>query len=179
MKEAYIAKNVLDYSEIKQVYDHLMNNPCWHIGGGYANADNPILAYPRFVAKDPNGIHSEFIAAYMIATMVNVKQKIRDKYGFELPTHDIESVVFNAQRKGNIPCFHTDGTGSKKYSWSIIGFMTPQWDKSWGGELQIQEETFTFEPGDFIAFKSTELHDAMPILVDTPFYRLTCACMIP
>ena len=67
----------------------------------------------------------------------------------------------------------------KKYSWSIIGFMTPQWDKSWGGELQIQEETFTFEPGDFIAFKSTELHDAMPILVDTPFYRLTCACMIP
>ena len=115
----------------------------------------------------------------MIATMVNVKQKIRDKYGFELPTHDVESVVFNAQRKGNIPCFHTDGVGDKKYSWSIIGFMTPQWDKSWGGELQIQEETFTFEPGDFIAFKSTELHDAMPILVDTPFYRLTCACMIP
>ena len=116
----------------------------------------------------------------MIATMVNVKQNIRDKYGFELPTHDVESIVFNAQKKGNIPCFHTDACVCRKYTWSIVGFLSPQWDKSWGGELQIQEETFTFEPGDFIAYKGgSQLHDAMPILVDTPFWRLSCALMIP
>ena len=50
--------------------------------------------------------------------------------------------------------------------------MTPQWDKSWGENYKSKKRLLLLNL-DFIS-KSTELHDAMPILVDTPFYRLTC-----
>ena len=95
-----------------------------------------------------------------------------------MPVGGLGAVGFNAQRKGNIPLFHTDGDTKGPFKWSAVGFLTPQWDESWGGELQIEDKTFIYEPGDFVVFRSDLYHDALPIKVDTPFWRVSVACMM-
>lgn len=174
----YIAKNVLSKGDIDQLYGHLMGESIWKIGGAYANSDDPLTHYPRAMAMDANGIHSPFLAGYFVSLMGRIRDQIEEEYGFVLPVGGLGAVGFNAQRKGNISLFHTDGDAKGKFTWSIVGFLSPQWDPSWGGELQIEDRTYTFEPGDFVLFRSNELHDALPIKVDTPFWRVTVACMI-
>ena len=50
----------------------------------------------------------------------------------------------------------------------IVGFLTPDWDDSWGGELQIEDKTIKFKPGNFVLFSGNNLHDAMPVKVGLP-----------
>jgi hypothetical protein len=174
----YIVKNILKTVDIEQIYESLINDGLWKIGGAYANASDPRLCYPRTVAMDSNGMHNPFIAGYFTAVMARIRDEIQDNYGFSLPSHALGAIGFNAQRQGNISEFHVDGDSGGKYTWSSVGFLTPQWDPSWGGELQIEDKTYIFEPGDFVVFRSNLFHDALPIKVDTPFWRVTVALMI-
>lgn len=169
----YIAKGILNDSDIKSIYHQLMNEPKWNIGG----SSDPIYDFPRLIAFDTEGIYDPFLTGYFISTLGKIRDKIYDDYGFNIPDK-LETIRFNAQKKGNIPSFHSDFDHKGTFSWSVVGFLTPQWDKTWGGELQIQDKTFLFEPGDFIVFKSSDYHDALPIKVDTPFWRVSVACMI-
>ena len=175
----YIVKNILNNTDVSQLYGHLMGESFWNIGGGYANNTDPTMYYPRAVAMDGNGMHSPFIAGYFIATLSKIRERVESEYGFIIPSQSLETVAFNAQRKGNIPLFHTDGDSKgNSMQWSAVGFLTPQWDKSWGGELQIEDKTFIYEPGDFVVFRSDLYHDALPIKVDTPFWRVSVALMM-
>jgi hypothetical protein len=174
----YIVKNLLSKGDVEQVYGHLMGEATWKIGGAYGGIDDPLTHYPRTVAMDANGMHSPFLSGYFICLMSVLRDRIQEEYGFTLPVGSLGAIGFNAQRKGNISVFHTDGDAKGKYIWSVVGFLTPQWDPSWGGELQIEDRTYTFEPGDFVVFRSNELHDALPIKVDTPFWRVSVACMM-
>ena len=174
----YLAKSVLKKGDIDQLYGHLMGESIWKIGGAYSGSDDPLTNYPRAVAMDGNGMHSPFLAGYFIATMNRLRDIVEEDYGFVLPVGGLGAVGFNAQRKGNIPLFHTDGDTKGPFKWSAVGFLTPQWDESWGGELQIEDKTFIYEPGDFVVFRSDLYHDALPIKVDTPFWRVSVACMM-
>ena len=174
----YIAKGVLSRTDMDQVYGHLMGESIWNIGGGYANNSDPLMCYTRAIAMDDKGMHSPFIAGYFVATLAKIREKIEQEYGFVIPSQSLATVAFNAQRKGNIPLFHTDGNSKGPMTWSAVGFLTPQWDESWGGELQIEDKTFVYEPGDFVVFRSDLYHDALPIKVDTPFWRVSVALMM-
>ena len=174
----YVVKNILSRADINDLYQRMMNEPFWSIGSAYQGNTDPASYYPRSVVMSSNGVYSPFIAGYFTAVVNRIRDKIRNDYGFEIPAHNLDFIGFNAERKGNIPLFHIDANNGKPYKWSIVGFLTPQWDSSWGGELQIEDRTYTFEPGDFVLFKSNEYHDSLPIKVDTPFWRISVACMI-
>ena len=174
----HVLHDVMSNKDIQQIYTHVIENSLWKINSAYGGLDNPELMYPRMQAMDENGMHDPFLAGYFIATMARVRDELLDKHGFRLPTQSIAAIGFNAQRKGNVPEFHTDADGKGPHVWSAVGFLTPQWDPSWGGELQIEDKTFTYGPGDFIVFRSNKLHDALPIKVDTPFWRVSVSCMM-
>tara|TARA_A100001201_G_C4045009_1_gene187890 strand:- start:381 stop:911 length:531 start_codon:yes stop_codon:yes gene_type:complete len=174
----YVAKNILSKSDINDLYQRMLNEPFWRIGATYQGIDDPASHHPRSVVMNSNGIYSPFIAGYFTAVVNRVRDKIHDDYGFVIPTNSLDTIGFNAEKKGNISIFHTDAYNGETFTWSIVGFLTPQWDPSWGGELQIEDRTYTFEPGDFVLFKSNEYHDSLPIKVDTPFWRISVACLI-
>ena len=183
----YVAKNILNKTDINDLYQRMLNEPFWRIGATYQGLDDPASHHPRICVMNSEGIHNPFVAGYFTAVMNRVRDKIYDDYGFMIPSHNLDNISFNAERKGNVSIFHTDdygkgeyGTnsyGKESYTCSVVGFLTPQWDSSWGGELQILDRTYTFEPGDFVVFKSNEFHDSLPIKVDTPFWRISVACM--
>ena len=174
----YLVKKVLNKQDVTQVYNHLMGESIWKIGSAYRGNDDPTYHYPRALAMDSNGIHSPFLSGYFVAVMNRIRDRIEEEHGFTIPTGGLSAIGFNAQREGNIPLFHTDGDSEGPMTWSSVGFLSPQWDPSWGGELQIQDRKYIFEPGDFVVFRSNELHDALPIKVDTPFWRVSVALMI-
>jgi hypothetical protein len=181
MSDYYIAKNVMTEEEVAYIYDYLINVCPWRINSPYMRQDNHDHeyfrhhSYPHMSALGPGGMQDPWLTGYFTATMNSVNIRMKESYGFTLPTHRIQSINFNAQRKSDYSKLHTDGNG---FQWSVIGFLTPEWDDSWGGELRIQENVVKYKPGDFIAFKSNILHDAMPVLVDTPFWRVTVACFM-
>tara|TARA_Y100000022_G_C13021377_1_gene271325 strand:- start:38 stop:568 length:531 start_codon:yes stop_codon:yes gene_type:complete len=174
----YVAKNILNKTDINDLYQRMLNEPFWRIGATYQGLDDPASHHPRSIAMNSNGVYNPFIAGYFTAVVNRIRDKIRDDYGFEIPAHSLDTIGFNAERKGNISSFHRDVYNGEPFTWSIVGFLTPQWDPSWGGELQIEDRTYTFEPGDFVLFKSNEYHDSLPIKVDTPFWRISVACLI-
>ncbi len=164
--------------DVDSIYNHVINDGFWKIDGAYGGLDDPRLCYPRMQALDPNGMHNPFLAGYFMATMARIRDRIEDEHGFILPTQSIAAIGFNAQRKGNVAEFHTDADKNGPHVWSAVGFLTPQWDPTWGGELQIEDKKFIYEPGDFVVFRSNLLHDALPIKVDTPFWRVSVSMML-
>ena len=181
MSDFYIAKDVMTEEEVAYIYDYLINVCPWRINSSYFRQDSADHEYyrhhnyPHMSALGPGGMQDPFLTGYFTATMSAVNIRMKEQYGFTLPAHRTNSINFNAQRKSDNFKFHTDGDGDQ---WSIVGFLTPAWDESWGGELRVQENLVKYKPGDFVAFKSNLLHDAMPIKVDTPFWRITVACFM-
>tara|TARA_R110002072_G_scaffold92003_1_gene205040 strand:- start:575 stop:760 length:186 start_codon:yes stop_codon:yes gene_type:complete len=60
----------------------------------------------------------------------------------------------------------------------MVGFLTPEWDQSWGGSLQVQDKEIKFSPGNFVLFSGNDLHDAMPVKVNLPFWRISVGIFI-
>ena len=174
----YIVKNVIGDKDISMLYNHAIKECTWNIGTSYAEATNPKLEYPTHLVFNSRGMHNPFLAGYFLSTLSVIRKRIEDEHGFSIPTEKISTIGCNAQRKGNISQFHEDADENGAHSWSIVGFLTPQWDPSWGGDLQIEDKTVTYQPGDFVVYRSNLLHDALPIKVDTPFWRVTVACLL-
>ena len=61
--------------------------------------------------------------------------------------------------------------------YSIVGFFTPQWAEEWGGELNIEGKVIKYNPGDFILFESTKLHQSKEIK-KIPYWRTSVSYMI-
>jgi hypothetical protein len=176
MSNFYYADNILSLDEVKYCYNVLLNHK-WNIKSFYQQEgiDNSDLAYPNMMAYKDGTVYDPYLFGLMSGILFSVNKRIQEKYNFTLPTHKIKTVQFNAQGKSDDCSFHSDGTHNQ---WSVVGFLTPQWHKEWGGDLQIEDETVTYKPGDFVVFKSSHLHDALPVKVKTPFWRITTAIFL-
>ena len=62
----------------------------------------------------------------------------------------------NAQQKNDKFQFHDH----RDCRHTMVGFLTPEWDQSWGGSLQVQDKEIKFSPGNFVLFSGNDLHDS-------------------
>ena len=88
---------------------------------------------------------------------------------FDLGNYQIKSIILNAQQQSDKFHFHDH----RQYKYSLVGFLTPEWEKEWGGELQVEDTTIQFKPGSFVLFSGSDLHDAMPVKINLPFWRIS------
>ena len=169
MQDIYHCDNVLSKQELLPIYEMLMKQS-WSIYSAYESQTTYSNSYPSKNIYQDGQAFDPLLTGYFSGLAYNVNRKLREKYNWELPINKITKIQMNAQKKGSVFNFHQDGTPDM---YSMIGFLTPEWQDSWGGTLQIEGETVKYRPGDFVVFKSNYLHDAMPILEDTPWYRIS------
>ena len=180
----YYCENILNIKEVKEVYKHLFLKHRWTVANPYGDKNFGtdldgvyLTSVVMNKYKDtPVGIFEPYLYGLFRGILFSINQKLKNKYNFtfDIEEENIFKIQLNAQKKSDYNKYHIDD----EYAYSIIGFLTPFWDKSWGGELQIESERIDFSPGDFLVFKSNKLHDALPIIKETPFYRVTAAMFI-
>ena len=164
-------KNVLHSREIKKLYNDLLATPEWSIISAYGDDFNPTPVLNVTYDNNPLSMkwHGFFQGLYLGLNTIMLQQ-----HNFNLGDYSLNTVTLNAQKNFNDFVFHSHDD----YRYSIVGFLTPQWQKEWGGELQIEEKTINFKPGDFILFDGKKLHDALPVKMPIPFWRVTIAMFI-
>ena len=179
----YYCENILNIDEVKEVYKYLFLNHKWNVTNAYGEKElgtDLDGVYLNSIVMNNDGnqfrIHEPYLYGLFRGILFSVNQRLKNKYNFTLGVgeENITRIQLNAQKKSNYNKYHIDNP----YTYSVIGFLTPFWDKNWGGELQIESKTIDFSPGDFLVFKSNKIHDALPVIKETPFYRATVAMFI-
>ncbi len=170
MTNIYEIKNVLNQYEIKDVYKKLLEEN-WRIDTPY----DPISIYhPTFKVSFDNMILNPYWFGYFTALVSAVNSSLRKEKNFDLGFYEVKSITLNAQQKSDKFQFHDH----RDCRHTIVGFLTPEWDESWGGSLQVQDKKINFTPGNFVLFSGNDLHDAMPVKVNLPFWRISVGIFI-
>jgi Rps23 Pro-64 3,4-dihydroxylase Tpa1-like proline 4-hydroxylase len=176
----YYCENILNNQEVEEIYNELFKAPRWLINNPYNHNNSEDGIYCQSIIQNSQSKeYDPYLFGLFKGIAIGVNKKLKEKYNFSLDLNN-ENIIrtqLNAQKKSNFSQFHTDGIKGVE-SYSIIGFLTPYWDKMWGGQLQIEDKKFNFAPGDFIVFDSKRLHDALPVIKETPFYRVTVAMFV-
>ena len=111
---------------------------------------------------------------YFTALVSGINSSLRKEKNFDLGFYKISSIILNAQQKNDKFQFHDH----RDCRHTMVGFLTPEWDQSWGGSLQVQDKEIKFSPGNFVLFSGNDLHDAMPVKVNLPFWRISVGIFI-
>ena len=172
MAEIYEIKNLLNAHEVKETYDLLMQQN-WNINTISQSEQIYKDLYPHFCVKNQDQICSPYWWGYFRALFAGANKSIKKDYNFQLSNYSIKGIFMNAQKNKGSFHFH-----DHVERWTCVGFLSPYWRDEWGGELQVEDTKITFEPGSFVLFKGHYLHDAMPVKVDLPFWRVSMAMFI-
>jgi len=170
MSDIYEIKNVLNAYEIKNVYNQLLDHD-WKINTPYGNLS---IYYPTFKVSFDNSIFNPYWYGFFSGLVASVNSHLQREQGFELGFYKIKSISLNAQQKSDKFHFHDH----RECAHTLVGFLTPEWDSSWGGSLQVKDTTINFSPGNFVLFSGNDLHDAMPVKVNLPFWRMSVGIFI-
>ena len=172
MAEVYEIKNLLNEFEIKETYDLLMQQN-WNINTIYQGAQTYEDLYPHFCVFNQDQILNPYWYGFFRALFAGANRSVKKDYNFELSSYKIKEIQINAQKNKGSYHFHDHNE-----RWTIVGFLTPYWNEEWGGELQVEDTKVTCSPGNFALFKGAYMHDAMPVKVDLPFWRISVAMFI-
>ena len=158
-------KNILNEYEIKNTYKKLLEHS-WRIDTPYGNVS---YFYPTFRVSFEETIYNHYWFGYFSGLVSAINSYLRKNNNFDLGNYKIRSITLNAQQKSSKFHFHDH----RQFKYSLVGFLTPEWDKDWGGSLQIEDTEIHFSPGNFVLFSGSDLHDAMPVKIDLPFWRIS------
>ena len=158
-------KNILNEYEIKNTYKKLLEHN-WSIDTTYGNIS---YFYPTFRVSFEETIYNHYWFGYFSGLVSAINSYLRKNNNFDLGNYKIRSITLNAQQKSSKFHFHDH----RQFKYSLVGFLTPEWDKDWGGSLQIEDTEIHFSPGNFVLFSGSDLHDAMPVKIDLPFWRIS------
>jgi len=171
MSDIYEIKNVLNEYEIKKVYDQLLTDD-WKISTPYDSRVS--IYYPTLRVSFDDSIFYPYWYGFFSGLVASVNSHLQREQGFQLGFYKIKSISLNAQQKSDKFHFHDH----RNCAHTLVGFLTPEWDSSWGGSLQVKDTTINFSPGNFVLFSGNDLHDAMPVKVDLPFWRMSVGIFI-
>tara|TARA_R100001509_G_scaffold141711_1_gene96861 strand:+ start:2617 stop:3150 length:534 start_codon:yes stop_codon:yes gene_type:complete len=167
-KAQYIDNVILD-KDLFRLYKDLLDSPTWCL----SRSSIPNETYGNFpgkVIKDNNQIFDPVWNAYFSCLSERINQKFFEKYGYDLPSN-IRRIHLGAKNKNHITYFHSDNL--KDNTISIVGFLTPVWEKVWGGELYVEEEKIDFVPGRFVIFQSERIHNGAAPTKDLHWWRIS------
>ena len=163
----YEIENVLNGFEVKNAYKQLLSNN-WSIHQAYGNETFSNM-YPMFRVSFEDSVYQPYWFGYFSGIVSSINSHLRKEKNFDLGSYSIKSIILNAQQNSGKFHFHDH----RKFKHVIVGFLTPDWEDSWGGELQIEDKKIKFKPGNFVLFSGNHLHDAMPVKVNLPYWRIS------
>jgi len=167
MTKIYEIENVLNTFELKNIYQELMNNG-WTINSSYGEKIHSNF-YPMLRVSFDDSVYHPYWFGFFSGIVSSINSRLKLEKKFDLGSYSIKSIILNAQHNSSKFHFH-EHRDCKRV---IVGFLTPDWDDSWGGELQIEDKTIKFKPGNFVLFPGNNLHDAMPVKVGLPYWRIS------
>jgi hypothetical protein len=167
MQKIYQIENVLNSFELKNIYKKLMD--CgWTINSAYGE-DTYTNFYPMLRVSFEESVYQPYWFGFFSGIVSSINNRLKLEKKFDLGSYSINNIVVNAQHNSSKFHFHEH----RDFKHVIVGFLTPDWDDSWGGELQVEDETIKFKPGNFVIFSGNNLHDAMPVKVGLPYWRIS------
>jgi hypothetical protein len=169
MNNIYIVENVLLKKNILDLYNNLISNSVWDLNRK-SNDDVKLGAFPGFSIKDDNNVFNPYWFGYFQSLFENIHNKFYEKYKFTLP-FNIKRIHLGAKNDSSITNFHCDINDANAYT--IVGFLTPEWDLNWKGQLMVEENVIDFTPGKFVIFKSNLRHNGIGTIFNVPFWRIT------
>lgn len=160
--------NILLKKELFSLYEGLINCNNWNLARSSAGGD--FRTFPGLVIKDNENIFNPYWNGYFTSLYERINISFYNKYDYELPRH-IQRIHLGAKNETSLTEFHVDSNESDAIT--ILGFLTPQWSKEWGGALQVEENKIDFEPGKFLIFKSNEIHEGVGPNQRIPYWRIS------
>jgi len=169
-----IISNVLNKEELFALHTGLVSNNMWSL-----NRNSTINgiggAFPGVIFMDNEEVvyNDSYWLGYFNCLFDRINTELRKQHNFQIQRR-IKRIALNAQNDNHFTEFHQD---SNDTSYSIVGFLTPQWAEDWGGELNIEGKVIKYNPGDFILFDSTKLHQSQEIK-KIPYWRTSVSYVI-
>ena len=169
-----IINNVLTLQDCFSLYEGIINQNMWVLN----RATEPGKiggAFPGVTLVDNMEVihNSPYWIGYFNALFDRINQKLKEQHNFSLKRY-IRRISLNAQNNNHYTEFHADYTAD---TYSIVGFLTPQWAEDWGGELNVEGKIIKYSPGDFILFDSNQLHKSEKIK-QIPYWRTSISYTI-
>ena len=161
--------DIILQKDIFKLYKDLISSNVWNLARS-SNAGEEFGCFPGFIVKDNNQVNNLYWGGYLTSLYERINIKFYEKYNYYL-SNDIQRIHLGAKNETSFTDFHVDNN-LEGYT-TVLGFITPFWLKEWGGELQVEDETFNFIPGKFLIFKSNELHNGIGPNKKIPYWRIT------
>ena len=163
-----IINNVLGKEDVFQVYENLIADNVWTLDR--SSQGNPAGAFPGCtLINDGQPVYNNpYWIGYFTCLFDRLNQKLDEQYNFKL-VRKIKRIALNAANNNYYTEFHGDGNNT----YSIVGFLTPQWSDEWGGELNIEGKLIKYKPGDFVLFNSEQLHKSEEIKKPLNYWRIS------
>jgi len=168
MSEIYTVENIILKKDLNNLYDKLIKSSVWNLS---RTSENGFLGtFPGFIVQEEGNVYNPGFSGYFTCLFENINFNFFKKYGFTLP-NKIKRIHLGSKNDSSLTEFHCDTNNSNAYT--IVGFLTPEWDLQWEGALFIENKKFEFEPGKFIIFKSNLRHNGIGVNKKIPFWRIT------
>jgi len=163
-------KNILNLNELLNIYNKLIDTPAWYLSRMSHN-QNIIKSsgFPGFIVSNENNIYHQYWFGYFEGLLHKIKEEFKKQHNILLP-EKIHRIHLVAKNENSDTSFHTDIENENALS--IIGFLTPSWDKNWGGEFICEDESVTFTPGTFLCINSNKYHNGLGPKIKTPYWRV-------
>jgi|TARA_B110000211_G_scaffold221298_1_gene268774 hypothetical protein len=169
-----IINNVLTKQDCFALYQGLISDNIWNLN---RKSDLKLIggAFPgvNLIQNSKIFFNNQYWIGYFNCLFDRINQKLLEQHNFNL-SRKIQRIDLNAQNDNHYTEFHAD---QKENTFSIVGFLTPQWAEEWGGELNIEGKVIKYNPGDFILFESTKLHQSQKIK-KIPYWRTSVSYVI-
>tara|TARA_R100001509_G_scaffold24983_1_gene13061 strand:+ start:324 stop:854 length:531 start_codon:yes stop_codon:yes gene_type:complete len=169
MSQVYIIDNLISKRHINNLYKGLINTPNWNISRCSIEQDKG--TFPGLDIFSDNKSHNSFWHGYFISLYEKLNEKFYEQNKFYLPPI-IKRIALGAKNNNSFTDFHID-EHNQSNGWTIVGFLTPEWEKDWGGALQVEDKTIDFVPGRFVIFKVNTIHNGFGSKKDVPYWRIS------
>ena len=169
-----VIRNVLNKTDLFSLHKGLVSNNMWSLNN-YSTEDSLGRVFPGVLLIEKGEViyNDSYWIGYFNCLFDRINAELQKQHNFYLQRR-IERICLNAANDNSYTDFHQD---SSKTTYSIVGFLTPQWAEDWGGELNIEGEVIKYNPGDFILFNSNQLHSSQPIK-KIPYWRTSVSYVI-
>jgi len=171
LNDVLIIEDFLTKNDLHHTYNMFMNNPNWSLSQIYQK-ETAKFSYPWINVMANKNIHNIFLYAYTVGVMQHLNYLLNKQFNYVFNIDTINRITINAQKKGDPSYIHEDGENTDT---TCVIFTTPEWEKDFGGELQIKDKNITYKPGTCVIFNSSMPHDAKPIKMKTNLYRTSLA----
>ena len=169
-----VINNVLTLQDSFHLYDGLIRENFWNLAKT-SSAEKFGGRFPGVSLINNYEVinNHQYWIGYFNCLFDRINQKLKEQHNFSL-VRKINRIALNAQNENHYTEFHVDNS---LVTYSIVGFLTPQWAEKWGGELNIEGETIKYKPGDFVLFDSNKFHKSQEIK-KIPYWRVTVSYVI-